>query len=85
MTDSVDYFDIVLSRKAMRDEDSIRMLEIIRSSRTMNFEYAFAFLNLRGIYTSTLNAKDTSALASSIASALPAAEEKVAAMVKEIS
>lgn len=85
ITDSVDYFDIVLSRKAMRDEDSIRMLEIIRSSRTMNFEYAFAFLNLRGIYNSTLNAKDTSSLASSIASALPAAEEKVAAMVREIS
>ncbi len=85
ITDSVDYFDIVLSRKAMRDEDSIRMLEIIRSSRTMNFEYAFTFINLRGIYNSTLNAKDTSSLASSIASALPAAEEKVAAMVREIS
>ena len=82
--DSLDYYDIVLSRKAMRDEDSIRMLEIVRSTRTMNFEYAFSFLNLRNIYNSIIKAKDASTLASSIASALTAAEEQVAAMVEKI-
>lgn len=82
--DSLDYYDIVLSRKAMRDEDSIRMLEIVRSTRTMNFEYAFSFLNLRNIYNSIIKAKDASILASSIASSLTAAEEQVAAMVEKI-
>ena len=45
--DAMAYYDVVLKHKAMRDEDSIRMLEIIRSTRTMNFEYAFGYLGLQ--------------------------------------
>ena len=39
--DAMAYYDVVLKRKAMRDEDFIRILEIIRSIRTINFGYAF--------------------------------------------
>ncbi len=80
ITDAAAYFDVVLSHKAMRDEDSIRMLKIIRSTRTMNFEYAFSFLNVYQIYVDVMKNKDTSAISSSIAKALSAAEEKIEKM-----
>ena len=53
--DAMAYYDVVLKHKAMRDEDSIRMLEIIRSTRTMNFEYAFGYLGLQSVYNDVLN------------------------------
>ena len=61
----------------MRDEDSIRMLEIIRSTRTMNFEYAFGYLGLQSVYNDVLNKDDVTSLTSKIASKLPAAEKKL--------
>ena len=75
--DAMAYYDVVLKHKAMRDEDSIRMLEIIRSTRTMNFEYAFGYLGLQSVYNDVLNKGDVTSLTSKIASKLPAAEKKL--------
>ena len=82
---AVDYYDIVIKGKAMRDKDSVRMLDIIRATRTADFEHAFGFLGLTGIYNSALKGKDSSALASSVASAIDAANAKLSDTLKNLS
>ena len=82
---AVDYYDIVIKGKTMRDEDSVRMLEIIRATRTADLEHAFGFLGLTGIYNGALKGKDSSALASSVASAIDAANAKLSDTLKNLS
>ena len=76
-TDAVSYFDVLLQYKAMRDQDSYDMLQIIRKTRTMDLENAFGFLGARNIYTDALKKRDDSGIASSIASKLDAATAKL--------
>lgn len=78
-TTAVDYFDVIMKYKVMRDKESYEMLQIIRQSRTMDFEYAFNYLNLSSLYADVLNARSADALSSRVAANLPAAEARITA------
>ena len=65
---SATYYDVLLAGKSMRDQDSIEMLNIIRSSRTMDTELVYNIIGLDGIYTNTQSSKSFDILASSITS-----------------
>lgn len=48
------YFDVTLSQKGLRNEDSVEMLEIIRNSRMIEFTQLFGITN---DYVATLNSQ----------------------------
>jgi tetratricopeptide (TPR) repeat protein len=72
---SVTYYDVLLAGKSMRDPDSVEMLNIIRSSRTMDTELVYNFIGLSGIYTQMLDNKSSDILASSVQRSQKAAEK----------
>lgn len=74
---SVAYYDVVLKGKAVRDTDSCDMIDIIRSTRTVDPEFAYNFLNLNSIYTSALSKKGTDDLASKIEKMKTSATKKL--------
>lgn len=80
---SVTYYDVLLAGKSMRDPDSVEMLNIIRSSRTMDTELVYNFIGLSGIYTQMLDNKSSDILASSVQRSQKAAEKLIARFVEQ--
>ena len=76
-TTKVAFYETVLEGKGIRDEESIRMLDIIRSTRDANFEDFFSYLNLNSIFHSTLKNRSIEKLTSSIESGMTKAEKKI--------
>ncbi len=60
------YYDIVLTTKSARDEESAEMLDIIFSSRTFDVAYAFGWTGISQIPTAIV--ADSNTMASTIAS-----------------
>ena len=80
---SVTYYDVLLAGKSMRDPDSVEMLNIIRSSRTMDTELVYNFIGLSGIYTQMLDNKSSDILASSVQRSQKAAEKLIERFVEQ--
>lgn len=80
---SVAYYDVVLAGKAMRDQDSCEMLDIIRSSRTIDPELAYNFLGVTNIYNAALESKSAEALASSVQRSQKAAEKLIERFIEQ--
>jgi len=80
---SVTYYDVLLAGKSMRDPDSVEMLNIIRSSRTMDAELVYNFIGLSSIYENMQNKKSFDILASSIASKQQQAEKAIADLIEQ--
>ncbi|MCR4905724.1 MAG: extracellular solute-binding protein [Clostridiales bacterium] len=80
---SVTYYDVLLAGKAMRDPDSVEMLNIIRSSRVQDTELVYSFLGLSNTYTSLLNAGSVDTLASSIQRNQKMAEKQIEKFIKQ--
>jgi len=80
---SVTYYDVLLAGKSMRDPDSVEMLNIIRSSRTMDAELVYNFIGLSGIYEDMQSKKSFDILASSIASKQQQAEKAIADLIEQ--
>jgi len=80
---SVTYYDVLLAGKAMRDPDSVEMLNIIRSSRVQDTELVYSFLGLSNTYTSLLNAGSADTLASSIQRNQKMAEKQIEKFIKQ--
>ena len=76
-TTKVAFYETVLEGKGIRDEESIRMLDIIRSTRDANFEDFFNYLNLNSIFNSLLQNRSIEKLTSSIESGMAKAEAKI--------
>lgn len=76
-TTKVAFYETVLEGKGLRDEDSVRMLDIIRSTREANFEDFFNYLGLTNIFNNALSAKKIDNLTSKIESAMSKAEAKI--------
>ena len=74
---SVAYHNVLLSGKAMRDTDSVEMLQIIRQSRTIDPEFAYGFVGITGTYGSLLNKKSADSLASTLEKNQSSAEKKI--------
>lgn len=77
------YYDVILAGKAMRDPDSVEMLNIIRSSRIMDMELVYNFLGMSGIYEKVLANKSSDILASSIESAKKVAQKGIERLIKK--
>lgn len=71
------YYDVLLKGKAMRDSDSGEMLDIIRSSRSADFENAYSVVGLSGILSGMVGKNDTASLASTLASKQEASTAKL--------
>ena len=76
-TTKVAFYETVLEGKGLRDEDSVRMLDIIRSTREANFEDFFNYLGLTNMFNNALSAKKIDNLTSKIESAMSKAEAKI--------
>lgn len=75
---SIAYYDVMLQGRAMRDQDSCEMLDIIRASRTVDPELAYNFLGVSNLYNDVLGKKSTESLASAVKSSQKMAERKIA-------
>lgn len=80
---SAAYYDVMLQGRAMRDQDSCEMLDIIRASRTVDPELAYNFLGVSNIYTDMLNKKSTESLASAIKSGQKMAERRISKFIEQ--
>ena len=80
---AVDCCNVILARKAIRDEDSCEMLNIIRSTRTMDPELVYSFLGLDALYQKMLKNNKEDLLASHIASAQTKAENSIAEFIEQ--
>lgn len=76
-TTKVAFYETVLEGKGIRDEESIRMLDIIRSTREANFEDFFNFLNLNSIFNTVMQKRSIDNLTSTIESRMEKAEAKI--------
>ena len=76
-TTKVAFYETVLEGKGLRDEDSVRMLDIIRSTRDANFEDFFNYLGLETIFNTALSSGKIDNLTSKIESAMSKAETKI--------
>lgn len=83
-TTKVAFYETVLEGKGLRDEESIRMLDIIRSTRDANFEDFFSYLNLNSIFSTALQKHNIDDLASKIESRMSGAEKKIAKTFEKI-
>lgn len=83
-TTAVDYFEVVMKYKAMRDQESYKMLEIIRSTRTIDFEYAFGYLGIKNMFNNIMTTGDTGTLSSSVEKAMKSAEKKISKTLESI-
>ena len=77
-TTKVAFYETVLEGKGLRDEESIRMLDIIRSTRDANFEDFFNYLNLNSIFNTAMQKHSIDNLTSTIESKMSAAEKRIA-------
>ncbi|MBE6612965.1 MAG: extracellular solute-binding protein [Ruminococcaceae bacterium] len=76
------YYDFTVSRKGLRNEDSIEMLDIIRETRYFNPGEAYGWTKtLRGNVVNQL-IEGNGAIASTVATALPAAEKLIEATME---
>ena len=80
---SVVYYDVLLAGKAMRDPDSVEMLNIIRSSRVQDTELVYNFLGLSSLYGGLLNAGSADTIASSIQKNQKAAEKQIKKLIEQ--
>lgn len=71
------YYEVVLKGKAMRDLDSCEMIDIIRSSRTIDPEQAYGFLGINEIYYNILKNRSTEGFASKIEAVRSSAQTKI--------
>ncbi|MBQ4607189.1 MAG: extracellular solute-binding protein [Clostridia bacterium] len=79
------YYDVMMGGKVVRDEDSREMLNIIRSTRTIDPELAYNFLGVNSMYANILKDKSAGSLASSVQSASKIAERYIQKFVKQYS
>ena len=64
------YYDVVLTRKYARDDQSEKIIDILRANRQFDLAYAYDFGSVRSTVSNALIA-DSNTIASSFASALP--------------
>ncbi len=83
-TTKVAFYETVLEGKGLRDEESIRMLDIIRSTRDANFEDFFNYLDLNGIFNTAMQKHNIDDLTSKIESKMSSAEKKIAKTFEKI-
>ncbi|MBO7405590.1 MAG: extracellular solute-binding protein [Clostridia bacterium] len=81
---SIAYYDVVLKGKAMRDEESCEMLEIIRQSRTIDPELAYNFLGASGAYTAALQSGSADKLASTFEKTKKVADKNIQKLINNI-
>ncbi|MCR5264871.1 MAG: hypothetical protein K6D94_13420 [Clostridiales bacterium] len=81
---SVAYHDVVLKGKAMRDTDSVDMLQIIRQSRTIDPEFAYNFIDIGNVYNSLISKKSSDSLASQLEKKQSSAEGKIEKLISKI-
>ena len=65
------YYDVVLARKYARDDQSAKIIDILRANRQFDLVYAYNFGSARNSVSSTLTA-DSNTIASTFASIQPA-------------
>ena len=81
---SIAYYDVVLKGKAMRDQESCEMLEIIRQSRTIDPELAYNFLGAANAYTTALQSGSADKLASTFEKMRKAADKNIQKLIDNI-
>ena len=81
---SVAYNDVLLQGKAMRDTDSVEMLQIIRKSRTIDPEFAYNFIDIGAVYNDLLNKKSADTLASTLEKKASSVEKKIGKLIEKI-
>ncbi len=81
---SIAYYDVVLKGKAMRDQESCEMLEIIRQSRTIDPELAYNFLGAANAYTTALQSGSADKLASTFEKMRKVADKNIQKLIDNI-
>ena len=81
---SVAYHDVLLQGKAMRDADSVEMLQIIRRSRTIDPEFAYGFIDIGSIYSNLISNKSADGLMSALEKKQSSAQKKIDKLISQI-
>jgi hypothetical protein len=77
------YYDLVLKRKTIRDEDSAGMLDIIFSNRTYDLANYYDKIGLMHVFQDAVNSKSAS-FASKYTRAAGKAEKELKKLVKKL-
>ena len=76
------YYELVLKRKTVRDEESAGMLDIIFSNRTYDLVNYYSDLALAGTFQTSVS-KKTNSFSSSYSSAAKKAERSLKKLIKQ--
>ena len=77
------YYDVVLTRKYARDDQSEKIIDILRANRQFDLAYAYDFGGVRSTVSNALIA-DSNTISSSFATALPAIQKAYEDTLKAI-
>ena len=77
------YYDLVLKRKTIRDEESAQMLDIIFSNRIYDLSCFYERIGLMHVFQAAINAK-TNNFASTYKSSLKKAEKEIERIVRKV-